>query len=117
MLTVSDGRICAPMPALVFRIGVDTGFYPAWKLPGATVSDGSVCFPAPEKPTIVRVGRGWGRRGGDEYYLVESGGARKLRRRAVRMLGGRGWMVCVTDGDKRWCFRLGENGGIVAVTE
>lgn len=101
------GTVCAPMPVLVLRPGDDV-FRPAWRLPHATVSGGAVCFPA-EEGAILRVGRGWGRRGGDRYYRVTRGGVEKLRRRAVKTPGG-GWRVCVTDGREWLCFALTERG-------
>lgn len=89
-----DDSVCAPMPALIFMYDA---FRPMWEEPRARVTESEVCVPAPgDGVAVIRVGHGFGRRGTDEYYLVDFSKrvVVKLRKSAVKEPGG-WWMVCL----------------------
>ena len=98
-LIVDGERVCVEMPALVLLPGSDV-FEPLWRLRGVEVTSISgveyACF-KPRSRVVVRSGRGWGRRGGDSYYIVEPGGGhRRLAKRPVKTLEGV-WLVALVD--------------------
>jgi len=111
-VVVAGGRLCARMPALVFYLAGGDAFVPLWRVAGAHVEEGDgeawVCAPAPDTPVIVRVGRGWGRRGRDRYYLVSGGTVERLVKRPTKRLHTRTWYVCVERrrGTGKWCFDI-----------
>lgn len=112
---VFEGLVCGRMPMLILLNDV---FRPAWKLPGAKFkkvdNEDYVCIKV-YNPTIIRVGRGWGRRGNDTYYYYDGERLRKLRKRVVKIMGENNWVTCVSEADiEKMCFRL-NNGKIVAV--
>ncbi len=106
-----EGKVCARMPALILSPDGEE-FQPMWRLDKSTIysdpDEGDyVCIPAPRHKTIIRTGKGWGRRGSDRYYLYEPAGrVRRLVKRVVKKLREMTWMTCLEDGDKRFCFDL-----------
>lgn len=78
-----------------------------------------ICIRKPNVPTIIRSGRGWGRRGRDVYYLYEPpDNVTKLVKRPMKKLYEKKWITCVEERrtGKKWCFEW-INGELVAVRE